>query len=204
MEHLKGFNSFLEEYKGPTYIHDKIKDLSVDYDQRREDLVNTIQKTFQLIHKDKFLSAFSNKEKKKYKRIGVGYRRYLGYLPNTSDKVDAQIAFSNQIREMLEYDGPSWGHLTSNKYFHNREIVDEINTWKICAKSPWSHSYYDTTELDFGYKPEGSKRIADHWNFTTKKSDRIECQTHEEVPDDNKYRLGIFENGKYRIVKNFE
>lgn len=56
--------------------------------------------------------------------------------------------------------------------------------------------------LDFGYKPEGSYRIADHWNFTSKSSN-IECKTYREIPD-KKFRLGLFKNGKYDIIKDFD
>lgn len=209
--YIKLYNEFILEYVGNKNInfgfnygdiYTQLLDPTVDYEQRREDMVNTVQKTFTLLHKDRYFTGFtpvlklSKKVKNELKDISTGIRRYLGYMKN----IDKNGIFGGtQIKKMLDYDGDCWGHIAANNYFENQEILDEINSWDICSKSPWSHSYYDNTEIDFGYKPEGTHRIAEHWNFISKGN--LECETYEEVIDDHKFRLGKFENGKYRIIK---
>lgn len=37
-----------------------------------------------------------------------------------------------------------------------------IKDWDDFSQSPYSMSIYDTKDVDWGYKPEGSLRISDH------------------------------------------
>ena len=48
-----------------------------------------------------------------------------------------------------------------------KEVLEEINKFKHINKSPYSSSYYNVQGITWDYKPEGSLRISDHWNFTS-------------------------------------
>lgn len=67
----------------------------------------------------------------------------------------------------------------------------------VLFKSPYGDSYYLTKEgesIDWGYKPEGSYRLSDHWNW----NDGKECPT--DTNTDFKLAIGKYQNGKYTLV----
>lgn len=45
------------------------------------------------------------------------------------------------------------------------EILKTLITFKKINKSPYSNSFYDSDNIDWDSKPEGSLRLSDHWNF---------------------------------------
>lgn len=80
-------------------------------------------------------------------------------------------------------------------------LLDHIDeNW---SKSPYSMSFYNAQNITWGYKPEGSLRVSDHWNFET--YGEKHCQTLDPnfklKPGQN--ALGQYEHGKYRILKVF-
>lgn len=94
--------------------------------------------------------------------------------------------------------------LFQNADRHNEMIywlLDHINeNW---TKSPYSMSFYNTKDVGWDHKPEGSLRVSDHWNFET--YGELHCQTLDPnfalKPGQN--ALGQYEHGKYRILKVF-
>lgn len=82
------------------------------------------------------------------------------------------------------------------------ELLLEISTWNEIRKSPWSDSFYNAT-VGWDFKPHGSYRIADHWNF--KSRGKKHCETTTELKE-NLWALGQFDAsvGKYRILRTFE
>lgn len=77
-------------------------------------------------------------------------------------------------------------------------IIDHFNeSW---SKSPYSESYYDVTDVDFGFKPENSIRVSNHWNFYT--GTQIHCAT-DDVNFTDGWAIGKYENGIYHILKKF-
>lgn len=73
-------------------------------------------------------------------------------------------------------------------------VENEDENW---SKSPYSLSYYNSKEIGWGYKPEGSLRISDHWNFG---SENEHCKTSEPVDG---WALCKFESGVYHLIKTF-
>lgn len=68
---------------------------------------------------------------------------------------------------------------------------NDLNVWT----SPYSQSVYafdGDEEITWGYKPEGSYRIADHWNFDGHCI--TECGTQQEL------MICKFENGIYQKI----
>lgn len=84
---------------------------------------------------------------------------------------------------------------TINKIGEFQKIVDDNNL--IITKSPYSDSFYAIKEgekIDWGTKPEGSYRLADHWNW----DDGTHCPTDT----DTNFGLAIAQqkNGKYTKI----
>lgn len=85
--------------------------------------------------------------------------------------------------------------ITSSKYEAMKYVIqNETNEW---SRSPYSMSFYDSKDIDWGYKPEGSIRVSDHWNFG---EEGEHCPTAEPVDG---WAVCRFENGKYHLVQKF-
>ena len=82
------------------------------------------------------------------------------------------------------------------------EAAAEVRSWEIISKSPYSDSFYNAKEISWTSKPEGSLRIADHWNFESR------GETHCKLNTTSEYITGIwilarYENGIYVELKRF-
>lgn len=73
-------------------------------------------------------------------------------------------------------------------------VQNETDEW---SKSPYSNSFYSSKDISWGYKPEGSLRVSDHWNFGYEGE---HCPTTEPVDG---WAVCRFENGKYHLVQKF-
>lgn len=73
----------------------------------------------------------------------------------------------------------------------------DANTW---SNSPYSASFYNSKDIDWDYKPEGSLRLSDHWNFYTR--EKMHCETDDPEFKDG-WAVGEYHNGKYKIIKKF-
>ena len=88
-----------------------------------------------------------------------------------------------------------------NKFNLPDEIVDEMRKWDIIVKSPYSNSFYNSLEIGWSSKPDGSYRVSDHWNFVSQ--DKKHCETTTKVPTNTHISLGQYDAslGKYKILK---
>ena len=82
------------------------------------------------------------------------------------------------------------------------EVFELIKTWEVASKSPYSYSFYDSNDIDWGYKPEGSLRISDHWNFESCGEKHCQLDTTEEYVG-GVWILARYENGIYKELKRF-
>lgn len=83
-----------------------------------------------------------------------------------------------------------------------KEVIEEINKFEKIVKSPYSDTYYNTSDISWDYKPEGSLRISDHWNF--KSRDEVHCQLyHTQEYIEEYWILAKYINGKYHVLKEF-
>lgn len=87
-----------------------------------------------------------------------------------------------------------------SEYGIPEEIQKEMAKWEIINKSPYSDTFYSSTDVDWGHKPDKSYRVSDHWNFYT--NDKWHCQTDKKVPNNTHISLGQYdkESGKYKIL----
>ncbi|HEM3492593.1 TPA: hypothetical protein U1B14_002019 [Streptococcus suis] len=74
------------------------------------------------------------------------------------------------------------------------------------STSPFSYSFYSSKNIEWGHKPEGSLRVADHWNFNTCEErehgilNGQHCRTAEPVDG---WAVCKFENGLYHLIEKF-
>lgn len=93
------------------------------------------------------------------------------------------------------------------KYYKNYDprylnfFYEIIKDWDDFSKSPYSKSFYSSSDIDWNFKPEGSYRIADHWNF--KSQGEIHCKMEDETKN-NELLLCRYENGIYKIVRELK
>ncbi len=81
-----------------------------------------------------------------------------------------------------------------------KEVLDEINKFEYINKSPYSLSYYNVPGVSWDYKPEGSLRISDHWNFVSNGNKHcLLADAEEEIQ--NNWILAKYIDGQYHILK---
>ena len=87
-------------------------------------------------------------------------------------------------------------YILKEKDFKDLEIIlkEEFNTVK---QSPYSLSIYNSLDIGWNYKPEGSYRVSNHWNF------KGHCRTMDEVSN-LKLSIGVYLGGIYKIIKSYE
>lgn len=149
--------------------------------------------------KERLLGSFVNSE-------GLDKSNEIYCYVNNNDYYKNIIKESDELKE---YDG------IVEDYEFNRQLfyimpVHEItrscyeamkylkeNMTDEWSRSPYGYSFYSSKDIDWGYKPEGSLRVSDHWNFG---EDGEHCPTAEPVDG---WAVCKFENGKYHLIKKF-
>ena len=126
-----------------------------------------------------------------FEKFGENYN-----LIRDSKKLDTYDGLSNDYKydlKILQNGGGTT--MTASGYEAYKYIVDNIDeNW---SKSPYSRSYYDSQNIGWGYKPEGSIRVSDHWNFG---EDCEHCPTAEPVDG---WAVCRYENGIYHLIQKF-
>lgn len=104
---------------------------------------------------------------------------------------------SKNVNKLLEYykidNSKTWG-LLLDELVKLIEIAEKENLVISC--SPYSFSFYahkTNEEITWGYKPQNSYRLSDHWNFES--NDEIHCITKDKIK--NKITIKKFNNGIY-------
>lgn len=87
-----------------------------------------------------------------------------------------------------------------NDYDIPEEIQQMMKSWEVINKSPYSDTFYNSTDIDWSHKPDKSYRVSDHWNFYTR--DKWHCQTLEKVPNVTHISIGQYDakSGLYKIL----
>lgn len=137
-----------------------------------------------------FYLTFYEKENRKYAKLEFELCLYIDYYEeNTNFSFECDGVFA---KNYYEYD---IDELWDEDNFD--DIVQELSTWENIFKSPFSNSFYDK-KVDWNFKPNGVKRISDHWNFYSKGN--IHCATNE-IIEDGIFQLGIYnsENHNFEI-----
>lgn len=83
-----------------------------------------------------------------------------------------------------------------------KEVLEEIKKFNHINKSPYSLSYYNVPNVTWDYKPEGSLRISDHWNFISHGEKHCIIEGVEEKIE-NHWILAKYVDRKYHVLKEF-
>ena len=81
------------------------------------------------------------------------------------------------------------------------EFIKDLNTWENVFKSPYGNSYYNA-KVNWGFKPNGSLRISDHWNFES--HGKFHCQTLNACENNSHWTIAKFcaERNKYIVIES--
>jgi hypothetical protein len=103
--------------------------------------------------------------------------------------------FVQKENEIIE-----WENL--DKYGIPEKIKMMMKDWPVIQKSPYSDSFYSSTDIGWSHKPEGSYRVSDHWNFTTNRDGKSvkHCITDKSVPTTSHITIAQYRNGIYHVI----
>lgn len=89
-----------------------------------------------------------------------------------------------------------------DQYEIPEEIKIMMKDWEVIFKSPYSNSFYSSTDVSWDRKPDGCFRVSDHWNFYA--NDKMHCQTDSKVLNTSHVSIGQYNKklGIYKILKS--
>ena len=146
------------------------------------------------------------------RELGKGFEKGIGtrdYELFCFERQGDNYQLIKESRKLEVYNGLSNDYESDLKIFHssNKQVLtaSQYEALKYVAenktdewsKSPYSLSFYSSKNIGWGYKPEGSLRVSDHWNFGV---DGEHCPTAEPVEG---WAVCRFENGVYHLIKKF-
>lgn len=89
----------------------------------------------------------------------------------------------------------------------DEQVVNSLVEYKAFNKSPYSNSFYNSKDIDWGHKPEGSIRISDHWGFESLGEKHCVIDFEDLTDEDEQEQLNmswlvcVYKNGKYHILE---
>ena len=86
------------------------------------------------------------------------------------------------------------------KYNLPDEIIEIMSGWEVILKSPYSNTFYNSLDISWTHKPDGSFRVSDHWNFRSGGDEHIHCKTDKPVKNVEYVSLGQYDK-KNRVYK---
>ena len=80
------------------------------------------------------------------------------------------------------------------------QIIEMMSSWEVINKSPYSDTFYSSTDIGWNHKPDKYYRVSDHWNFTTQGNKH--CITDESVPNNTHISIGQYnkDTKTYKII----
>jgi len=116
-------------------------------------------------------------------------------VPMTKKQLNRLKYFVQKESEIIE-----WENL--DKYGIPEKIKMMMKDWSVIQKSPYSDSFYSSTDIGWSHKPEGSYRVSDHWNFTTNRDGKSvkHCITDKSVPTTSHITIAQYKNGIYHVI----
>lgn len=125
----------------------------------------------------------------------------------SSEKVREAIANRDkELNKLFKNEEDKKSYAEIKKIINNNEIPekvkDEILKFKTINSSPYSNSFYNSDNINWGSKPEGSIRISDHWNFESGGS--IHCKLKGVSEYTIGWKMAEYRNGEYIVLKEFD
>lgn len=131
------------------------------------------------------------------------------YKSSFWDAISKKFDYHNENEEILKNFFVSELALNSTMDEETKiSLLKTLNDFKEIHKSPYSFSFYNSNDIDWNHKPEGSLRLANHWNF--KSRNKRHCSLIGDSTDVDYgdahfgWKLCIFEHGFYKILKEFK
>lgn len=124
-----------------------------------------------------------------------------------------EVLSKNKLKNLLWHQknpSPTGETLSINdldKYPIPDKIKEMMGKWDIIYKSPYSKSFYSSSDISWTNKPDGSYRVSDHWNFKSVRNMNIlHCKTDIKVPNNTHYSIGKYNKSKktYEIILSEE
>lgn len=81
-------------------------------------------------------------------------------------------------------------------------IIKKVLEYEMVSRSPYSDSYYDSKDIDWGYKPIGSLRISDHWNFVSQ--NEIHCKLTNVKRYTRGWKVAKFNGLTYDVIEEIQ
>lgn len=146
--------------------------------------------------KDELLKMEEKQEKKEARETEKEHQRRLHELRDFLGKkrVDSECKRGYKLLEDLDlYERHPVKYLKIVKCL--------LENFKQIHQSPYSDSFYDSDDISWGHKPEGSLRLSDHWNFWSRGEQHCIIAESDGKYISGRWLLCRFENGAYHIVK---
>lgn len=164
--------------------------------------VAIIQKT-KFATEEQLLKKLEIEKKKKE----IAHKKFLrAWKKAEKERIAKEKELFKRLKEELNLSEKELKSRWEERYFYLKsydyEIIKEVMSWEVYSKSPYSHSFYNSKDISWGYKPENSLRLSDHWNF------RSDGEVHCELAETSEYichelKLCQYRDGKYHIIREF-
>jgi len=132
--------------------------------------------------------------------------RLLKFYDFIKESTDTEVPMTKKQLNRLKYfvqkenEIIPWDNL--DKYGIPEKIKMMMKEWPVINKSPYSDSFYSSTDISWSHKPEGSYRVSDHWNFTTHRDGKSvkHCRTDKSVPTKSHITIAQYKDGIYHVI----
>lgn len=115
---------------------------------------------------------------------------------------ETETPLSKRELKRLKYQKQLTNKILSVDDLKDYDIPEEIKnimaTWEVINRSPYSDTFYNSTDITWGHKPDKSYRVSDHWNFFT--HNKWHCETEDKVKNTTHVSLGQY-NGRTGLYK---
>lgn len=130
--------------------------------------------------------------------------KFYNFIKESTDTEEVPMT-KKQLRRLKyfvkrENEIVPWENL--DKYGIPEKIKMMMKDWPVIQKSPYSDSFYSSTDIGWSHKPEGSYRVSDHWNFTTHRDGKSKkhCETDRSVPTTSHITIAQYKDGIYHVI----
>ena len=84
------------------------------------------------------------------------------------------------------------------------DIFKRVMKMPTVSKSPYGFSFYDSHDIGWEHKPEGSIRISDHWNFDSRGKVHAKIKGVKSMNTIQGWKIARYEQGEYVVLEEFD
>ena len=129
----------------------------------------------------------------------MGLLKFYDFINESEVKSKKEL---NRLKYFVQKENEIIEWVNLDKYGIPEKIKMMMKDWPVINKSPYSDSFYSSTDIGWSHKPEGSYRVSDHWNFTTHRDGKSvkHCITDKSVPTTSHITIAQYKNGIYHVI----